>query len=248
MIRSRLAAVVATALILVPAAASAEPQLNFEPVAREGAAIRYNQGAVTQDLRLEHGAVQITPLGLDHGRLTFDVAVLNTGPATDDFGVEDVSVAFGDQQVAVLSRQQLEKMAKNRAFWGTMAVALATGLAAASAANQRDTYTATTFTRHGTYRIYISGPSAAGQIQAAAITAGGAYTVARIQDRLDRTRAALAHEIVQTTTIDPDDSYAGRIVVEKPKGKTAKWPQAVALNISFNGEQYPFVFNVTKAK
>jgi len=54
----------------------------------------------------------------------------------------------------------------------------------------------------------------------------------------------LAHDIVQTTTIDPDASYGGRIVIEKPVKATA--PYDVVTVIEWNGAQYPFAFRVTK--
>jgi len=49
---------------------------------------------------------------------------------------------------------------------------------------------------------------------------------------------------VQTTTVDPGGSYAGKIVVEKIKDRTL--PQRVTITVNWNGEQYPFAFRLAK--
>jgi hypothetical protein len=227
-------AALATCLLASPALA--EQRVNFEAVPAEGASIRFVQGIATIDVAREHGAVQVTPLGVDHGRLTFAVAVLNKGPSSDNFGIEDIHAAIGDQ------------MARNRALWTQIAIAALAGAAAGVAASQNDTYRATTYTPHGTYRTVIRMPSTSGQIAAAGSVAAGAYGMSQVQQQLDATRAALANEIVQTTTIDAQDSYAGRIVVDKPDGPHSGWPQEVRLTVSFNGEDYPFTFRVARAR
>jgi hypothetical protein len=139
-------------------------------------------------------------------------------------------------------------MARRRAGWTQFAVALAAGLGAAAAASSHDTYRATTYGPRGTYRTIIRTQSAAGQVAAAATIAGGAYTVAQIQNQLDATRAALAEEIVQTTTVDPEDSYAGRFVIEKPTGRVRGWPQDVRIVVTMNGEEHQFAFHAIRAR
>jgi hypothetical protein len=238
---------VAVATCLFASPVLAEQRVNFEAVPTDGGTIRFVQGIATVDLPREHGAVQVTPLGLDHGRLTFAVAVLNKGPSADNFGIEDIRASIGGQDVPVLSRERLDQMARNRALWTQIAIAALAGAAAGVAASQHDTYRATTFTRHGTYRTIVRMPSAAGQIAAAGSVAAGAYGISQVQQQLDATRAGLADEIVQTTTIEPEDSYGGRIVVEKPHGQ-ATWPQEVQLVVTFNGEAYPFTFRVSRAR
>ncbi|MDT9598646.1 hypothetical protein [Sphingosinicella rhizophila] len=234
------------ATILVAAPAGAKDKLKFEPITEEGASVRYEQGVATLDRQATRGAVQVTPLGLDHDRLTFGIAVFNLGDQSDNFGVEDVRVQVAGTQFAVLTREQLDKKAKNRAMWSQIGVALLAGAAAGAAASSTNHYTATTYTPRGTYRTHITAPSVGGQIAANNITRDGGYAIGAIQARLDATRHALANEIVQTTTVDPDDSYGGRFVVSKLKGPAAKWPQDVLITVTFNGEEYPFTFRVTR--
>lgn len=234
---------VAALATFVSGPAFAETRLSFTPAQEDGVNIRYLQGVATLDRQDTAGAVQITPIGLDHGRLTFAVSVLNLSNASDNFGVEDIQATVGDQALPVLTRERLDQMAKNRAMWAQIGVALAAGVAAGAAASTTDTYRATTYTPHGTYRTVITTPSVGGQIAAASAAAGGGYAIANIQSRLDETRQALANEIVQTTTVMPQDSYSGRFVIEKFKGK---WPQDVHLSVTFAGRQYPFTFHVAK--
>lgn len=224
-------------------AALAETRLKFEPIADASANVRYYKGVATLDREDSAAGVQVTPIGLDHGRLTFAVSVLNLSQTPDNFGIEDVTAMVGDQSVPVLSRDRLDQMARNRAHWAQFAMAMAGGLSAAAAATSRDTYHATTFTPHGTYSTYISAPSIGGQIAAANASNDAAFAIAGIQARLDNTRDALANEILQTTTVMPQDSYAARLVIEKFKGN---WPQKVHLVVAFAGKQYPFDFQVSK--
>ena len=140
--------------------------------------------------------------------------------------------------------ETLEKKAKSRAAWAQVALAMAGGLSAAAAASQRDTYHSTFVTPRGTYRSYYSAPSSFGQIQAAASIAAAGVGIAAVQNRLDKTLDALGSQIIQLTTVDPDDSYAGTIVFEKVK--LTKLPMQVTMTVDWNGRQYPFSFQVAK--
>jgi hypothetical protein len=235
-------AVPAGALVM---SSSAFDGLQFRPISDSGANVRYFKDVATIDRANDFAAVQVAPVGLDHGRLTFAVSVLNLGQAPDNFGIENIAATVGGQQLPVLSRDRLEHMASNRAHWKQFGMAVIGGLAAASAASARDTYRATTITPYGAYHTTISTPSIGGQIAAANSSAAASYAIAGIQAKLDATREALADEILQTTTVMPQDSYAARIVIEKFKGK---WPQTVHLTVAFAGQQYPFDFEVSKGR
>jgi len=236
----QIAAVVALVVIAGPAAAG--PIIQPVPVGME--TIRYFQGVPTLDLQREHGAVQITPLPMDHGGYAFTVAVLNKGPSSANIDVTNVDVESGGARYTVLSRSDLEHKAKSRAMWSSIALAAAGGLAAAAAASATDTYRATTYTPHGTYRTIIQTPSAAGQLAAAGAIAGTGAGIYAIQNQLDRTREALGATTVQMTTVDPQDSYAGRIVL--PKIKATALPQRINIVVKWNGETYPFGFQLSK--
>jgi hypothetical protein len=220
------------------------PKFLLQPVPVGLETVRFQQGVPTIDLQMPDGVVQLTPLPMDHGSLAFSVAVYNDGKAPANVDVTSFDISAGSQKIAVLSREQLESKAKNRAMWASIAVAAAGGLAAAAAANQRDTYTHTLYTPRGTYRSVYSAPSQAGQVAAAASIAGAGVGIAAIQNQLDRTRQALGDSTVQMTTVDPGDSYAGRIVLEKIKSKVL--PQPITITVNWNGRAYPFAFRMAK--
>lgn len=216
----------------------------LQPVQVGDETLRFRQGVPTLDLQGPHGGVQVTPLEMDHGSYAFSVAVLNNGNAPANIDVTNFDINAGPQHLAVFSKDQLVKKAKTRAMWAQIAIAAAGGLSAAAAASQRDYYHATTFTPHGAYHTVISTPSAAGQVEAAAAIAGSGVAIAAIQNRLDQTRAALGDSTIQMTTVDPGDGYSGRIVIEKVKSATV--PQRIDIVLTWNGDRYPFAFQMVK--
>lgn len=240
---SKLAALAAM-LACVSQPVVAGPKYVVQPVPVGTETIRFDQGVPTVDLQREKGVVQITPLPLDRGSLSFGVAVFNGGDTPANIDITNFEISVGERPLPVFSREELEKKAKNRAMWQSIALAAVGGLAAVAAANQRDHYTHTMRTPRGTYRSHFSAPSTAGQIQSAAIAAGTGFGIAAVQRQLDETRAALGEEIVQLTTVDPGESYAGRIVLTKAKVKAL--PQHVSFVVRWNGESYPFAFRLAK--
>src|SRR3546814_17400247 len=93
--------------------------------------------------------VQTCALPIYHGSLAFYVGVYNAGHVPANIDISNFSIRAGDQTLAVFSRQELEKKAKNRAMWTQIGLAALGGLAAAGAASQRDTYHSTFSTQCG---------------------------------------------------------------------------------------------------
>ncbi len=224
--------------------AAAGPKHVLQPVPVGAETVRFQQGEATLDLQRPGGAVQVTPLGLDHGSLAFGIAVYNDGKVPANIDITNFEVTVGAERLAVFSKDELVKKAQNRAMWASIAVAAAGGLAAAAAASSRDTYHHTFVTPRGTYRSIWSAPSAAGQAAAAASVAGAGVGIYAIQNQLDKTREALGAETVQLTTVDPGDSYAGKIVLQKIKAKVL--PLRISFVVNWNGEAYPFAFQMVK--
>ncbi|MDP5279938.1 hypothetical protein Q9Q95_13465 [Sphingomonas sp. DG1-23] len=239
------ATLVAALLCAVPTTAFAGDKLVVQPVQVGPEQVRYNRGDAMVTLDTPTGSVQIQPLPFDHGGMAFGIAVFNAGAGATNFDISNVTITVDGAPVQIYSRHDLEKKAKNRAMWKGILVGLAGGLSAVAAANQRDTYTATTYGRYGTYRTVIDTPSSAGQVQAAAITAGTAYGLVTIRNQLDQTLAMLGEQTVQLTTIDPGDSYAGRLVLAKVKFNKKAVP-VVRMNVNLGGVDYPFGFRVVR--
>lgn len=238
--------ITAAALICaLPTAAIAGDKLIAQPVQVGAEQVRYDRGNAMVTLDTDGGSVQVEPLPFDHGGMSFGIAVFNAGTTAGNFDISNMTVTVDGVPVQIYSRQDLEKKAKSRAMWKGVLIGLAGGLSAVAAASQRDTYTATTYGRYHTYRTVITAPSSAGQVEAAAITAGTAYSLATIRNQLDQTLSALGEQTIQLTTIDPRDSYAGRVSLAKVK-LPKKGVPVVHMKVSFNGTDYPFAFRLVK--
>lgn len=217
----------------------------IQPVQVGAERVRFEQGGAQLDLTQRNGSVQITPLPMDGGSLAFGVAVFNAGAAPANIGLDNISVASGNRQIAVLTPQQLVGKAKGRAMWRQFGLALTGSIAAGISANQRDVYHSTFQSRYGTSTYSFSAPSFAGQLQADRINQDTAYGMATIRDQLDQTRERIGAESLQLSTVDPGRSYAGRIVVAK--FKPTSYPQRVDLSVEWNGELYQFAFQIAPA-
>lgn len=232
------------ALTSMTTPAMAKEKVLIQAVQVGGETVRYFKGTPTLDLEQAYGAVQVTPYTIDHGSLVFTLAIYNNGNQPINFGLENVRAEIAGAPLALLTVDQLIAKAESRARWSQIGLALLGGLAAGAAASQRNTYRSTTYTPYGTYRTWasFSNPYAA---QNAAIIAGGTgLAINAVQNQLDRTREALGENVVQLTTVDPGDSFAGKIVLAKLKDK--RLPQRVRIIATMNGEDYPFEFQVAK--
>jgi TonB family protein len=242
--RSFLAIVVSGALLAAPQVAQAKPNFVVQPIQVGAETVRFDQGVATVELYQQHGSVQIQPLPADHGSLAFYVGIFNAGDQPANIDITDFQIQAGSQSLAVFSREELEKKAKNRAMWTQIGLAALGGVAAAGAYSQRDTYRSTLYTPRGTYHAVYSRPSTIGQIQGTAIAASTGYAIYKVQEQLDATRRDLANSVVQLSTVDPGSSYGGKIVLAKIKDK--KVPKDVTITLSWNGETYPFQFRLVK--
>lgn len=148
---------------------------------------------------------------------------------------------------AAQTADRLESAAKNRALSSQIGVAMLAGVAAAAVASAHttDTYRSRLRTPHGTHSWVSSyRDNSIGTIGAIAAVGAGGVGIASIQQRLDATLAEIGDRVVQRTTIDPAESYGGRVILEKIKGKGS--PRDVRLAIQWNGEVYRFGLHIPK--
>lgn len=231
-------------LCALSAQALAAPKLVVQPVQLANESIRYNHGIPTVDQESQGGSVQVRPAPMDHGSFAFNIAVFNDGKTTANLDTTNFTLSAGAVSVSALTADALEKKAKSRAAWSQVGLALVGGIGAAAAASQRDTYRSTFYTPRAVYHSVYSAPSAAGQIQAAAIAAGTGVGIASIQSRLDEKLEQIGNDVIQMTTVAPGESYAGLIVFEKVK--LATLPAQVTMTVNWNGIAYPFSFQIAK--
>ena len=239
----KISTLIAIASLLTPTLAFAKEPV-VTPLPSETAQIRYVQGVPSVTVSDEAGGVMVTPGMRQNGRQTFRVAIANDSKETFNFGVENITATIGGVAVPVLTRQRLEDMAKSRAAWSMVGMAMLGGLAAAAAAsNNTRTYNSTTVTPYGVYRTQarIYDPTSAA-VGTAAAAGGTALAINAIDNRLQATIENLREDIVQTTTVDPDTSYGGVIVLDKIKlkGKTAKQPQPLVIEFSRGDGRPPY--------
>ncbi len=232
------------ALAANPALAASPPSLYPVSIGHETA--RFTRGVPTVDLQAPDGAVQITPRPIENGALVFDVAVYNRGNGPANIGVENVSVSLGYQPLAVQSHDGLAEAAESKARRARIGTALVAGTLAAvsaSSSGERYAYHGHVATPHGVVsRTIVWEDNRAGQAGAALAVAGGAMAIGSIQQRLDYTMQQIDGQILQTTTVDPEASFGGRIV-------TAALPrsgggQDVRVTVRWNGRDYPFAFRL----
>lgn len=211
-------------------------------VGNEGA--RYVKGVPTLDLQQRQGAIQLRSFGFYKNRPMFAIAFYNAGREPVNIGPENIHVTSNGEPLTVFSVEELQRQAKNDAFWKQFSLALAGGIAAGAAASTRDTYSSTLTTPYGMYSVHSSYPSLYGQLQADRITTDTAWGIAAIQYQLDATLDRLDNHVVQRTTIDPGQSYAGRIILDKLKRGDP--PFEVRFDIDWNGERYAFAYLMQK--
>jgi len=238
----RLVAVILSVLLLPGCAVT----YRMAPVAAAPATIRYDRGAPTTTLQLRHGAVQVTPMMVDGGKLVFAVAAYNDGNTTDNFGTENIRVAANSTSLHVYTTDELVREARNQAVAASVALALI-GIAgvAASQAAAHQSYHSTYATPHGTYHYsasyYDAGAAAVGTAASIGATGAGIYAV---ENSLDAAIAGIGENVLQTTTIDPGQSAAGRVLIQAPRSRT--YPQEVTMVVYWNGENYAFRFQISK--
>jgi hypothetical protein len=211
-------------------------------VGNEGA--RYVKGVPTLDLQQQRGAVQLRSFGFYNNRPVFALAFYNAGAEPVNIGLEDIHVTKDGESLRVFSVQELERQAKQKAWWTQFGMAMLGGISAGLAASQRNYYHSTITGPYGSYSIHSSYPSLAGQLRANAIQADTAYGMAAIQYQLDQTIAIMNNHVVQRTTVDPGSSYAGLVVLDKLK--TGKPPFELRIDVDWNGERYPFAYMMQK--
>lgn len=217
---------------------------SITPVDTAGAAVSWYNGRPTTDLEGRHGAVRITPLGVEvNGRVSFSVAGYNKLAVPSDFGPENFSAFVGGARVRVFSYEDLEREAESAATWAAFAVAL-TGVATAYAAssNAYRNVDTTVYTPRGRYlarsTYYDPAAAALGTAAATAATAGGLYLV---DQQLHATLDRLGNTILQTTTVGPQESWGGQIVVGRARDRV---PYEVDVVAHWNGEDYVFRYRV----
>ena len=240
----------AAAMLLagVPAMADAAPPLALYPQHLGAETARYDHGRATISLRSPTATVEIRPLPVEKGQVAFSLAVFNHGPGPANLGIENISATVNGIPVPLPSHAQLAEEAERKARNAKIGTALFAGVLAG---------VASTASNEGTYYRHVRGPRGSytqaihwhddmpGVIGATAAVAGGAMVIKGIDRKLDYTLAQLGTQVLQTTTIDPDSSFGGMVIL--PLGHRAAGPADIRVSIRFDGRPYLFGFYLAQA-
>lgn len=238
----RVCALCALVLFATPAQAGKPFDIHGLVIGDEGA--RYVKGVPTLDLQQRYGAVQLRSIGFYKNRPAYLIAFYNAGSEPVNIGLEDIHVTVNGEALRVFPVEEMERQAKNDAGWNSFLLALGGALSSASAASQRNTFRSSISGPYGTYIVSASGPSLAGQLRAAQIEADTAQSIAAVQYQLDRTLELFDDKMIQRTTVDPQASYGGMIILDKLKHGDP--PFEIHLDVDWNGERYPFAYVLQK--
>lgn len=233
-------------VISVPSAAlAATTPPELYPVRIGAETARYDRGRVTLNLELPGGAVEIRPVSTDRGQVSLAVAVFNNGEDPANFGIENIGAQVNGTPVYLPSHDQLIASSQADARDKKVATALFAGLLAGAASTMSNNYSyhQRIYTRHGVYgRTVQVQDNTPGVVGAAAAVAGGAVMIHGINRKLDDTLNEIDGTVLQTTTVDPGNSFGGVIVV--PMNKKMALPADILIDISWNGATYPFSFRL----
>ncbi|WP_155264673.1 hypothetical protein [Sphingomonas segetis] len=235
-------ALCALVLFATPADAGKPFDIHGLIVGNEGA--RYVKGVPTLDLQQKYGAVQLRSIGFYKNRPAYLIAFYNAGPEPVNIGLEDIHVTVNGEPLRVFPVEEMERQAKNDAGWNSFLLALGGALSSASAASQRDIYRSRISGPYGSYIVSASGPSLAGQLRAAQIESDTVQSIAAVQYQLDRTLELFNDKMIQRTTVDPQASYGGMVILDKLKHGDP--PFEMHIDVDWNSERYPFAYVMQK--
>jgi hypothetical protein len=211
------AGIVCAAVLAAPAQAG---PLRFAAAPQDGVTTVQWLGNPKLIQQRQLGKVSVVPRGLERGRMAFEIEVHNLSDRAAFFGQDSVEVHAADEALALANPQRIERQAKKSATWTRIGVAVAMiALVGVAAA--------------------ASGPRAAGRnyfyMPPAAPRRSAAAPPPPVSEQA----------LPESTSVPSRHLYTGRILVERPKGDTRR--QDLKLLVSFNGEQYPFAFEMNKS-
>jgi hypothetical protein len=197
---------------------------------------------------MKFGAVQVTPLGVNsEDRVGFAVAVFNKSGGPVNFGIENLALTQeGGAPEQIFTSMELTHEAKVRAQWAQFGMILLGATDAALAGrNAYSTSYTHVYTPYGSASAYSRtyDPEFAYMAGRDAGIATGHALVA-IQASLDSTLTRINDQVLQTTTVDPGQSYGGVAIADTLA--SSKYPQDIVLHVSWADEDHVFKFSVAK--
>lgn len=244
--------IIAAVLVCTISATPAYSQAAFDfDTEQQGIDQRYTRGVITKERDDEFATVTVTPVGYQWGRYSFAVAVFNKLGQPVMIGSENVHVTMWDgSSVAVLSGDDVVRIAKKKATWARIGEALA----------GNDGYGTTTSTTYGSGNgsVYGYGGSATFNYNDTSTTttttydpsaaARQQYRLNQIQVGLDGLIADVGNRYLSTTTVSPGSGFAGLVVVDKMKFRKPQGEKVLRklflMTVTVGDHNYRFPFGI----
>lgn len=219
-----------TLLLCLLAAASPATAANFQsmPIATPTDSVSYERGDPIIERDTAFGQIRITSIKEETGRPAFFIEVSNESRRPISFGTENVKAAFAGQkkQTVVYNAAEIQQMIESDADFAAGMTALGADLAEHKTSVK-------SCGRKGCVTEKFTTPNYVEQARAA-------RKVNSIERETGNRLEELDQNYLQTTTIRPGHSYAGRVAIGKPK--VDYWPARLTLTVM--GER--FAFEMTK--
>ncbi len=195
-----------------------------KPMPSETDSLTYYKGIPVIERATTFGRVRITSIGEETGKPAFVVEILNESEAPINFGTENISVSVVGQKkpTIVYTANDIQRMVQNKANWAAFGAAMA-GASATNTSYGRACGYGQCVTASVTTPDYIAQANAAQQVRDIRSNEAG---------RIDE----LSQNYLQLTTVQPGESYGGRVAISKPKPK--KWPAEISMIVL--GEVFSF--------
>lgn len=219
--------------------------------------IRYDHGVGSIDSVQKHSIVRIVNVaGNDKKSVSFIIGILNTSGQPLNFGPENITVRpTGMQSIALTTYEEAMEAERKKEgrekFWSRVG-AIGRGLSASDAGT---TYTSGTYA--GATSGYVGNDlvtvQTGGTYSGAQYNSGAALAAQRnaqemnTQDRANleqkwANRAAVANNLLRTTTVDPGTMYGGIAIFPISKElKRAQGPVQVTIEVDVAGEKHTFL-------
>jgi hypothetical protein len=216
-----------TALALATSAPALAGAFLSTPIPAATDVVRYDKGDALLTRETAMGTILLAPLPNHNGRPAFGVSFQNKGPTPVNFGLADISVTVDGKPVMVLTKQQLAQKAESAARWQSFGAAMLAGMG--------NTNSTTTHGYVGGTHVNMTTTYTDTRGQREDMERMGAAINANLSARL----ADASENIIDTTTVDPDKAYGGKIILDKPRAK--KWPATVLVTVM--GETFAFTMS-----
>lgn len=223
--------------------------------------VRYERGVATTYSIGGRAALRITPVRTEfRERPVFRLAISNVGERSFNIGAEHITIASPDDDVHVYTYHQIARERRNAAAWSQFFNAMQLGVDTYNAHEASHSTTNYQSTTSGS-RSFVANNGVSGYRVESRSTTGRSVTYdpgmqailtaqarmgyeareASIERALDDQISDLRMTYLQTTTVDPGETFGGLFVIDKPE-LGERHGETIAVSVDIRGERHTFHF------